>query len=143
MTPWAAQGQRLNQQIYGNYPMPAGSYPNATGSSSPMNYGGYYPPTTYSVSSAYGATTSGPAYRGGYPSTTGAGSGQSTTTTAGPPYNQYASSYYKTPTSIAVMGGTNGGTGNGYTATSGPSYNGGYDPALMAAMQNMSFGNSK
>jgi hypothetical protein len=108
MSPWAAQGQRLNQQMYGNYPMQAGSYPNATASGSPMNYGGYYPPTTYGASTAYGATTSGPAYRGGYPSTSGAGGSRSSNAAAGPAYK-------------------------------GPSYNGGYDPALMAAMQNMSF----
>ncbi|KAH5009958.1 hypothetical protein HBI74_203110 [Parastagonospora nodorum] len=134
------QNQRFNQQVYGNYPMQAGAYPNATASGSPMNYGGYYPPTTYGASPAYGAATSGPAYRGGYTSTTGAGGGQaSTAATAGPAYNQYASSYYKTPSTSVAMGGTTGSPGNGYTATSGTTHNTGYDP-LMAAMQNMSFG---
>jgi hypothetical protein len=134
------QNQRFNQQVYGNYPMQASTYPNATASGSPMNYGGYYPPTTYGASPAYGAATSGPAHRGGYTSTTGAGGGQaSTATTASPAYNQYASSYYKTPSASVAMGGTTGSPGNGYTATSGTAHNTGYDP-LMAAMQNMSFG---
>lgn len=61
--PWA-QGQQHPQAAYDRYnayPMQSSAYPSATASGSPMNYGGYYPPTTYSSSSAY----SGPAYRGG------------------------------------------------------------------------------
>jgi len=133
------QNQRFNQQGYGNYQMQAGSYPTATASGSPMNYGGYYPPTTYGASPSYGAATSGPAYRGGYTSATGVGGGQaSSAATAGPAHSQYASSYYKTPTTSVAMGGTTGSPGNGYTATSGTTHNTGYDP-IMAAMQNMSF----
>jgi hypothetical protein len=143
MTPWAGQGQRVNQQMYGNYPMQAGGYPNATASGSPMNYGGYYPPTTYGASAGYGAATGGPAYRGGYTSTAAASS-SAPTTTAGPSYNQYANSYYKaatTTSSIPNLTGTAGsyGNGNGHAAASGSGYNAGYDPSLMAAMQNMSF----
>jgi hypothetical protein len=119
MPPWP-HGQQLPQQMYGAFPMPAGGFPNASASGSPMNYGAYYPPTTYAASPAYGATSSGSAYRGGYPSTTAHAGAQSytATATAGPSYGQYAPTF----------------------PTSGASYNTAYDPALMAAMQNMSFG---
>jgi hypothetical protein len=144
MTPWVGQGQRMNQQVYGNYPMQAGGYPNATGSGSPMNYGGYYPPTTYGASAGYGAASGGAAYRGGYTST-GAAGPSATTTTAGPSYNQYSNPYYKaastTPSIPNLSAGTAGsyGNGNGHAAASGSAYNAGYDPSLIAAMQNMSF----
>jgi hypothetical protein len=108
MPPWAAHGQQMFLQ--------PGAYPTATASGSPMNYNGYYPPTTYGASPAYGASSSGGAYRGGYSS-------------AGAP------AYSNTPNF-----GTSGGYGNGYTATSGASYNPAFDPALMTGMQNMSFG---
>jgi hypothetical protein len=138
MPPWPGHNQRFNQQMYGSFPIQAGNYPNATASGSPMNYGAYYPPTTYAASPAYGASTSGPTYRGGYPSTTAHAGAQSYTPTP----------YYKTNNSSGTMGAPSAGTaggygngnGNGYTATSGASYNPTYDPVLMAAMQNMSFG---
>jgi hypothetical protein len=154
MSPWTSQNQRFNQQMYGAFPMQSGSYPNATASGSPMNYGAYYPPTTYAGSPAYGSSPSGPAYRGGYPSSTGHTGAQSYTATAGPAYGQYTpTAYYKTPTSAVATGnpnagaagggygnGNGNGNGNSYTATSGASYNPTYDPALIAAMQNMGFG---
>ena len=58
MPPWA-QGQQYQQQMYGGYGAFASGYPNVTASSSPMNYGAYYPP-----GSNYGA---GQAYNRGYP----------------------------------------------------------------------------
>jgi hypothetical protein len=141
MSPWAANGQRFNQQMYNSFPMQGGSYPNATASGSPMNYGAYYPPAT----PAYGTATSGPPYRGGYPSTAAQTGAQSYTAAASTGYGQYSSTpYYKGPNASGATNGpgagTTGGYGNGYTATSGASYNPGYDPTLMAAMQNMSFG---
>jgi len=131
MSPWAAHGQQ-QQQMY----MQPGAYPNATASGSPMNYNGYYPPTTYGASPAYGAPSSGPAYRGGFSSATAHGGSSAYTTTAGPSYGQYTASSYNNPTNF----GTSGGYGNSYTATSGASYNPAFDPALLAGMQNMSFG---
>jgi hypothetical protein len=142
MSPWAANGQRFNEQLYNSFPMQGGgSYPNATASGSPMNYGAYYPPAT----PAYGTTTSGTSYRGGYPSTAAQTGTQSYTAAASAGYGQYNSTpYYKGPNASGAMNGpgagTTGGYGNGHTATSGASYNSGYDPSLMAAMQNMSFG---
>ncbi|KAH7396566.1 hypothetical protein DE146DRAFT_614119 [Phaeosphaeria sp. MPI-PUGE-AT-0046c] len=129
MTPWANQGQRYGEQMYGAMPMQSGGYPSATASGSPMNYGAYYPPTSYAASPAYGASTSGSSHRGTY--------GSATNATTGSAYGQYnpASSYNKVPISTA------GGAGNGYTATSNTVYNNpGYDPTLVSAMQNMSFG---
>lgn len=95
--------------------MQSNNYPNATASGSPMNYGGYYPPTSYPVSSAYGS-------RGGHATTSG----------------QYQSSSFNEATSTTGAG-TSGGYGNGHAATSGASY-AGYDAALVTAMHNMTFG---
>jgi hypothetical protein len=156
--PWAAHGQ---QQMYpqpGMQPgMQSGQYPNATASNSPMNYNGYYPPTTYGASPAYGASSSN--YRGGYSSTTAPGSSQSNTATAGPSYTtgQYASQSYNSAPNAGPSGSygsapnagpsgsygnaPNAGTpGSSYTATSGANYNPAFDPALMTGMQNMGFG---
>ncbi|KAF1911183.1 hypothetical protein BDU57DRAFT_112398 [Ampelomyces quisqualis] len=131
MSSWAGQGHRYNQQMYGTVPMQAGSYPSAAASGSPMNYGGYYPPTSYPSTSGYGS-------RGGYASASA--QGRSHMTTAGPTYgqSQSQSSSYNNPTKTTGAG-TSGGYGNGSTATSGASYTG-YDAALVTAMHNMSFG---
>lgn len=137
MSPWAL-GQQMPQPMFDRYnafPMQTGGYPNASTSGSPMNYGAWYPPTTYAASPAYGVPTSGPAYRGGYPTTTSYSGNQSyNPTTTGPSYNQYGTS----GGNQAISSGTHGNT---HTATTGASHNTGYDPALLAAMQNMSFGN--
>ncbi|KAF2830760.1 PSP1-domain-containing protein [Ophiobolus disseminans] len=121
MSPWTAHGQQMYMQ--------PGSYPSATASGSPMNYNGYYPPSTY------GASSSGTAYRGGYSSANTQGGSQAYTTTAGSSYGQYSTApSYNNPNANS---GTSGGYGNGYTATSGASYNPAFDPALMAGLQNM------
>ncbi|KAJ4371541.1 hypothetical protein N0V83_004760 [Neocucurbitaria cava] len=160
MPPWA-HGQQLAPQMYdryGAYAMQTGNYPNVTASGSPMNYGAYYPPTTYAPSPAYNIASSGPAYRGGYPATSAYNASQSYTSTAGPSYGQYTTSgaaytssgaghpnvygstaYTSGPTASTSYS-TSGGYGNGYTAASGPSYNTGYDPAFLTAMHNLSFG---
>lgn len=166
MPPWP-HGQQLASQMYdryGGYAMSASGYPNATASGSPMNYGAYYPPTTYAPSPAYNVPSTGPSYRGGYPAAASYGNSQSNTSTAGPSYGQYATagsgyttsgagfsgpatgnnSYSNSPYSSGAAAssnyGTSGGYGNGHTATSGASYNASYDPAFLTAMHNMSFG---
>lgn len=45
MSSWARQSQRYSQGDVA-IPMQSSNYPNATGSGSLMNYGGYYPPTS-------------------------------------------------------------------------------------------------
>lgn len=64
--------------MYNGYGAYAGSYPNASASGSPMNYGAYYPP-----GSTYGAQS---AYNRGYPA------GNSYTPTGGSNYGQQATS---------------------------------------------------
>ncbi|KAF1845428.1 uncharacterized protein K460DRAFT_281921 [Cucurbitaria berberidis CBS 394.84] len=163
MPPWA-HGQQLAPQMYDRYSpyamQAAGGYPNATASGSPMNYGAYYPPTTYAPSPAYNIASSGPSYRGGYQATTAYAASQSYTSTAGPSYghyttsgagagypssgasysNAYGNASYSSSTTTGANLGTSGGYGNGYTATSVPSYNAGYDTAFLTAMHNLSFG---
>ncbi|KAH7083393.1 hypothetical protein BKA63DRAFT_403127 [Paraphoma chrysanthemicola] len=139
MAPWA-QNQQMNQQLYSNnFSMQGGGYPNATASGSPMNYGAYYPPSTYGASPAYGAAASGPAYRGGYSSATSYGGAQSNSNAAGPSNSQYAGPSYTNPAYMSGNGNASGSGisgGNGYTSTSGATY----DPALMAAIQNLGIG---
>lgn len=134
---------------YGNF----GGFPNVTASGSPMNYGGYYPPTTYSASSTYNGPTSGPAYGGRYQAAS-----QSFTSTAGPSYGQYATSGasgygagysasgagytpYTSGATNPASASTSSSNGNGYTATSGASYSGSNDTAFLTAVQNLSLGN--
>lgn len=129
MAPWAGQGQRYGDQVYGGMPMQQGSYPNATASGSPMNYGAYYPPTSYASTSGYGAGASGSAQRNYGSSAANA--------TAGSAYGQYnrPSSHNKAPTSTA------GGASTGYAATANTAYGSStYDSALASAIQNMTFG---
>jgi len=138
MAPWA-QNQQLTQPMYDRfnaYPMHAGAFPNVSASGSPMNYGAWYPPTTYTAaSSAYGATGSGPSYRGAFAGAPSQGNNQSyNTATSDSAQNQFPGS-----------GGASANTANSYaganTGAQGASFNPTYDPALVAAMQNMSFGN--
>lgn len=149
MPPWAP-GQQLTQPVYDRYNpyvMQAGGYPNASASGSPMNYGAYYPPTSFAPSPAYNMPSSSPAYRGGFPTTTGYGVSQAHTSTTGPPHGQHSTSGATTYSAnssgpaTSTNSGTSGPHGNGYTATSGASHNASYDPAILtAAMQSMSFG---
>lgn len=153
MRPWgpaqqmAAHGQQMGHPLYQNF------YPNVTASGSPMNYpgAGYYTPTTYP--STYG---------GGYgPTTTTAGyaASRNYTSNAGPSFGQVPASYggnvpYTSgPTQSNAGGyyGSSAGQANGtsgaqsgggaYTATTAPHHNSAFNPALMAAMQQMSIGN--
>ncbi|KAF2001841.1 hypothetical protein P154DRAFT_153803 [Amniculicola lignicola CBS 123094] len=100
------------QEMYGRYPQynPMGGYPQGTASGSPMNYGAYYPPTTYSSSPAFQGAAATPAWR-------------ALASSAG-----YQPRY-------SSAGTSSGGYGNGYTAASTSAY----DPSLLAAMHNLSF----
>jgi len=160
MQPWAHNVQ-LPQHMYdryGGYTMPGGGFPNASGSGSPMNYGAYYPPTTYAPSPAYNVGSSASTYRGGYPAAASYPASQSYTSTAASSHNQYAASgagypnsgtgysnpYNNVPyTSGApptTSSGTAGGYGNSHIGASGASHNAGHDPTLLTAMHNLSFG---
>lgn len=110
--PLWAQGQQYPQQMYGGYGAYPGGYPNVTASSSPMNYGAYYPPA-----STYGAS----AYNRGYPGA------NSYTPTGGAHYGQQATS-----------GAGNGKSSGGFAAQFSVS-NHGND--VVTAMQNMSLAN--
>lgn len=124
MPPWPAHNQH-QPHLY----MQPGAYPGSS-SGSPMNFNGYYPPTTY------GASSSGPAYRGGYSAANARGGSPSYAATTGPAHGQYAAPAFNNGPSF----GTSGGYGNGYTTTSGAPYNPAFDPTLLAGMQNMGFG---
>lgn len=135
MPPWAAHNQ---QQMY----MPPGQYPNATGNS-PMNYNGFYPPSTY------GAPSGNNTFRGGYASNSAAGASQSYTTTAGPSFGQFPASSHNNTNSSTPLGYSNSnanananGPGNSSSAAppSGSSYNPAFDAALITSLQNMGFG---
>ncbi|KAF2706460.1 PSP1-domain-containing protein [Pleomassaria siparia CBS 279.74] len=124
---------------YGSYPT-AGGYPNASGSGSPMNYGNYYPPTTFSSSPAFKSATSGAAYDGAsgtsaavVPYTTGAGAALSNTATTGGSTNYNSAAYATGAGSVSSNTATTGyynsaahtsGSGNTVgTPTAGPAYN--------------------
>ncbi|KAF2036745.1 hypothetical protein EK21DRAFT_51867 [Setomelanomma holmii] len=146
MAPWA-QNQQVNAQMYGsNFSMQGAGYPNATASGSPMNYGAYYPPTTYGASPAYGASASGPAYRSAYSANNPYAGVQSNHSAAGPSSSLYAPTTYGNSSygsSAGIASGSGASGGNGNNATSGVSYSAGaaaYDPGLVAAIQNMGFG---
>lgn len=132
MAPWN-QGQQLPQQMYdrfNGYPMHQGSYQGASGSGSPMNYGAWYPPSTFAGSPAYGAASSGPAYRGN-------------PQTGNPTYNHATSGAQFNQFGAAATGQTGNINGNGNTMSGAAANNNqhtGYDPAMLAALQNMSFG---
>ncbi|KAF2193823.1 hypothetical protein K469DRAFT_691331 [Zopfia rhizophila CBS 207.26] len=158
--PGWGQGQQGGHEIYGRYGTYPVGYPNVTASGTPMNYGAYYPPATYSSSPAFNASVSGPAYRGGYPATSSVamsyGASHSGVSTAGPSYggNQsatytsgmgYPNAYTTAPTSGVNYGtaytNTSTAYGNGFTtATTSAAYTSSYDPSLLMAMQNLSFG---
>lgn len=159
MAQWG-HGQQLSHDMYGrygSYPVAGGGYPNASASGSPMNYGAYYPPTTYSSSPAFNNASSGPSYRGGYPatsgsttyatshpvvSTTGSSAGQYTTGAGGPALYTTAASfggqYTSAPLSMSYV--TSATYGNGYTPPTTAGFSANYEPALINAIQNMSFG---
>lgn len=134
---------QMTADMYGRF-----GFPNVTAGGSPMNYGAWYPPTTYSASPAFNNASSGVSYRGGYPATTGAGSAYGQYTTSGlsapatystaPAYSMYATSGAG---NFSGHGTTSTSYGNGFTATSGAATSATYDPALLTAMANMSFGN--
>ncbi|KAF1834350.1 PSP1 domain-containing protein [Decorospora gaudefroyi] len=156
MQPWA-HDQQMNTPMYDRY---RGYYPNVTASGSPMNYGGHYPPSSYS---SYGGgynpttTTAGYAASRNYTSNTGQSFGLHPTTygavpyTGGGQFNAYSAPYTSGPMAGAggyygAAGGQRNGSPGAYgggapTATAGPPHSTGYDPALLTAMQNMSFGN--
>jgi hypothetical protein len=144
MSTWPNHNARFNQPMYAASSMQTGVYPNATASGSPMNFGAYYPPTSYGGSPAYGSVSTGPPSRGTYATSSAQAANISYTAAGGSAFNQYGQGgYQRTQNASNSMGtggsGTSGGYGNGYTATSGASYTG-FDSALMAGMQNMSFG---
>jgi hypothetical protein len=134
MPPWA-HGQQQAQQMYRG-----GYYPNVTASGTPMNYG-YAPPAyTSSYASGHGPTTTTAGYAASrnYTSSTGQSFGLYQNTSYG------AVPYTSGPGHYGMSGHSNGGSGayGAQTSTTGAHHNaGGYDPALMSAMQNMSFGN--
>lgn len=120
-----------------------------------MNYGAWYPPTTYSASPAFNNASSGASYRGGYPATTSGGSSYAlpyaNATSASHSYGQYANStqyatagQYAAASHYATSGPSNTGNfpnyGNGFTAASGAATTASYDPVLLAAVANISFG---
>lgn len=121
-------GQNFNR--FGGYPVPGG-YPAASVGGSPMNHGGYYPPSTFSSSPAYpnaGFRGAAPAsFPGAVSSYPGGYSGVSAGNPAysGVPFGGYGNS-----------GGVYGGGGQqGFTG------GGGYmDPNLLAQVQNMNLG---
>ncbi|KAF2262702.1 PSP1-domain-containing protein [Lojkania enalia] len=145
MQQWA-QGQH-GQDMYGRYPgyPAAATYPNATASGSPMNYGGYYPPGTYSSSPSFNTPSSAAPYRGGH--TSGAG-GQSGYITSGGYGTSPAYNGGYTATSSAGYGGSSSYTGHAATSSAGyrtsftATSSAEYDPTQLGSyMQNMSFGN--
>jgi len=104
-------GQQMNPDMFARY-----NYPNASVSGSPMNFGAWYPPTTYAPSPNFNNTSNGPSYRGVYPTTTG-------------------------PTAFAPSYGTAPSFPGGYNNTGHPANSaGGADPAMLAAMANLNFG---
>ncbi|KAF1956922.1 hypothetical protein CC80DRAFT_412075 [Byssothecium circinans] len=139
--PWG-QGQQLGADMYGRY-----GFSNAAANPSPMNYGAWFPPTTYSASPAFNNASSGASYRGGYPavtsgvnataqgyagaSTAGSSYGQYPTSgmqmpsysTAGPGYGQYPTSSITASSNYGTAPGfgqySTHGTSAGSTATSG------------------------
>jgi hypothetical protein len=134
-------GQQLNQHMYdryNQYVMQPGGYPNATASGSPMNYGAYYPPTSYAASPAYNVASSGPAYRGGYQATTSYAASQAYTSTAGPSYSQYATAGFP------YGQYTTAGPSYGQYTTSGANHSGAYSsaPYTSGAMTSTTFGSS-
>jgi hypothetical protein len=119
--------QQTAQNMYRGY------YPNVTASGSPMNYG-YAPPAyTSSYASGYGPTTT----------TAGYAASRNHTSSTGQSFGLYSNTYGAVPyTSQPGHYGTSGGSGayDTQTVTTGAPHNS-YDPAVMSAMQNMSFGN--
>ncbi|PSN73669.1 hypothetical protein BS50DRAFT_482600 [Corynespora cassiicola Philippines] len=141
MAPWA-HGQQLGQDVYGrypSYPMHGGNFPNASTGGSPMNYGAYYPPTTYSASPAFNQASSGASYRGGYPATTG------TQASAGNTYNNNNNVYgganggRQAPTSNPAGYSNNNNTGS-YGEGAAPATSAAYDAGFLAAVQSLSVG---
>lgn len=141
MHPWAS-GQQYTQAMYDRYnpyAIQAGGYPNATASASPMNYGAYYPPTSFAPSPVGNMSSSSGGARGGFQGASA----------YGPPQHGGASNarvVHGLNTNVGVNSntnlGANTGQDNGRPAAAGNNaYNANYDPAfLTAAMQNISFG---
>ncbi|KAF2020903.1 hypothetical protein BU24DRAFT_456929 [Aaosphaeria arxii CBS 175.79] len=138
---WAATPQ--GPDMFGRYP----GYPGNGGT--PLNnFGGWYPPGTFSSSPAFNASAGNAAYRNGPPANgPGAGGAQP----AYPPNPAASDSYNKAGNSGSTNdGGANGAQAfnygndfvynNPYASTS--TAGGAYDPAMVAAaLQSMSFGN--
>lgn len=116
MQQWGQQwGQQ--QDVYNRYD------PNHPLNRSPMNMGGWYPPTTYSASPAFNNASSAASFRGGYP----AASGQMLHATSNSgTSNAYSSSYSQGGFPAPAFG------------NSTPSA--GYDAGLIAAMGTLNFG---
>lgn len=153
--------QHLPPEMFGRY-----GFPNATGGGSPMNFGAWYPPATYSTSPAFNTASSGTSYRGGYPATTAAtghsysqhvnaGHGGSMPNSAAPGYNSH------TATGTGLTGHNNAGSAhagqppsntgghagygttdysNGFTGTPGAVSSAGHDSNLAASIATLSFG---
>jgi len=116
---YAGNGQQYGAR-YGGYPVTG--YPTGS-AASPMNYGAYYPPTTYSSSPAFNNASSGASYRGGYLTTTSSSAGSHAlgTSTAGPASSvPYASA---TEYSTAAGLGTNFASGSSTIPTATTYYN--------------------
>jgi len=161
---FAGNGQQYGAR-YGGYPVTG--YPTAS-TASPMNYGAYYPPTTFSSSPAFNNTSSGASYRGGYPGTTSGppGSFAPGTSTAGPAQYPSTAEYSTTAGQATNFGAgsstiptattfynpyASGGLSsyNSYTASTtlppgatsvSPAGGRSNSPALVAAMQKASLG---
>ncbi|KAF2642793.1 hypothetical protein P280DRAFT_395542 [Massarina eburnea CBS 473.64] len=157
--PWGAQAQPMTADMYGRY-----GFPNANSNGSPMNFGAWAPPSTYSASPAFNHASSGPSYRGGYPATSSAATTMSATyggaSTAGPTYGQYPASGMQMPSyssagpaygqygSIAPQGfaqpghGASGGltATSGATASPGPVATSGVSGEMSASFSNLSVG---
>ncbi|KAF2874596.1 hypothetical protein BDV95DRAFT_336618 [Massariosphaeria phaeospora] len=124
MPQWGQSAQDMYSR-YGAFPLSTGGYSNTTTRGSPMNYGGYYPPTTYSSSPLYQGS-SGASYGGSYVPTSGPSnsytsyaSANPTVSTAGPAYN----AQYTTGRSAQAM------------YTTAPSYGSQYGSALSNPQQ--------
>jgi hypothetical protein len=128
-------GQQFNR--FGGYPVPGG-YPAGTVGGSPMNHGGYYPPSTFSSSPAYHQVGSNAGYRGAAPASF---PGPVSTYPGG-----YSGASAGNPAYSGVPFGGYPNSGAGGVYSGGPGYggNGGYyDPSMVAGMANMNLDGSK
>ncbi|CAI6315391.1 unnamed protein product [Periconia digitata] len=113
MPQWA-HAQAMGSEMYGRF------------GGSPMNYGAWYPPTTFSASPAFNHASSNASYRGGYPASTSAQAAfAGASPNLGAIYGQYLASPYNAYGAGANAGimNQNPGHGNhaGHSSTPRPS----------------------